>query len=141
MASIVGILLPVLLGFTAMSLDIGWWYGDLQSEQMTANAAALAGARALSYGMAASDTTAMQAVVNQAASTASSINESSKLTETIQQDQASSASGQVTILSSNPGPLFLSRIFLSASPKISSQAVATETQQSSGMTEVYLSGL
>jgi hypothetical protein len=107
--------LTVLLGATAMSLDVGSWFKAKRQLQATADAAALAGAQGLPQGTDAATTLAIQyAAANGGTLTASGISFSSDL----------STNDTISVQMSAPAPGFFSKLFGLDSVTVGAHAAA-----------------
>jgi Putative Flp pilus-assembly TadE/G-like len=107
--------LTVLLGATAMSLDVGSWFKAKRELQRTADAAALAGAQGLPQGTDAATTLAIQyAADNGSTLTASGISFSSDM----------STNDTISVQMSAPAPGFFSKLFGLDSVTVGAHAAA-----------------
>ena len=113
----VAMLLPVILGLVALTVDVSYWYYEQRQLQNAADAAALAAAPALpsSPGTAATDA---QTYVSQ--------NVSGAVMASTTPYNSDSTAIKVTV--SKPGPLFFAGILGISSPTISASAVARNNQ-------------
>lgn len=116
--TIVAVLLPVLLGFGAIAIDMGYWFYDRRAMQTAADSAAITAAFALADG--AGSAAAITAAKATAASNGYGTSNSSLVNVAID-----ATSGTATATITRDADLFLSRVLLNAGDAdISVNAVA-----------------
>jgi hypothetical protein len=117
MAVIIAIMLPVLIGFAGLVINVGSWYLTQAQLQNAADAAALAGARYLPNSPSSADT---------AAQTLAADNVSGATITPVTPYNGSSSEIQVTV--SKPGSTWFVSIFGISAPTITATAVAESSQ-------------
>lgn len=114
-AVMTAVMAPVLIGFAALAVDGGYWVGSQVALQAQANAGALAGLRAQSYGL--TSTAAIQTIANQASIAANS----AIATPTI---SSSVGTGSVSVTAQNGAPVYLAQILGISSFQLGATAAA-----------------
>lgn len=131
-AVIVALTLPALLGAVGLVTDAGFWYGTQQSLQCSATAAAMAVARATTYGVTSS--AALAVIAAQSAQVASSIGQPATTT------YMAVSSSRFSAVSESTGPLFFSEIFGIKSPAIAAGDTALIVTPATGDALIYNAG-
>jgi len=114
-ATVFALALPVMLGVTGLSIDVGVWYQQDAQIQLAADAAAIAGARELGVGQSGKVTAAAQA--------SAGLN---GFTSAKGASVATSVSGSVvTATVSAPTPLYFTRLFVANPANLRAAASAS----------------
>ncbi|HEX7388964.1 MAG TPA: pilus assembly protein TadG-related protein, partial [Acidiphilium sp.] len=120
-AIIVALAAPVLIGCSALAIDVGFWYGTHEALQTASDAGALAAARFGSTDPAALATAAMAAAN---AATGNSFNFAPGSPDFTVSMEPTPTGETITVAASAPGDKFLSSIFYAGTPILRASAVA-----------------
>lgn len=117
-AAMSALLLPALIGFTGLAVDVGSWYAEKARLQTTADAAALGGA----WELRRSGST--DADIEASAAEIAARNGFTQGTDDILVVTTDQAAGIVTAEVRRRAPLFFSGLFLTEAPMVAARAVA-----------------
>lgn len=117
-AAMSALMMPTLIGFTGLAVDVGYWYAEKARLQTVADAAALGGA----WELRRSGST--EAEIERAAEDIAARNGFSPGADASLRVSSDRGNGTVTAEARRQAPLFFSRLFLGEAPVIAARAVA-----------------